>query len=54
MFDFSSWSQWTWVWIAWGQLILAYLGYSAYLNWRRGELLRHDAVQRAIEAEQRR
>lgn len=27
-------SPWGWVALAWGQLILFYLGYLGYLNWR--------------------
>ena len=51
MFDFSSWTPWTWVWIAWGQLIVAYLGYAYYLNWRRDKLLSDDAARRVLESE---
>ncbi len=35
----ANWSQWHWVWFAWGQLILAYIGYILYLNWRYRRLV---------------
>ena len=31
---FESWSDWTWVAVAWLELVLAYGGYAAYLAWR--------------------
>jgi HAMP domain-containing protein len=34
MFNFDSWSAWTWVIVAWAELILAYAGYSFYLHRR--------------------
>jgi hypothetical protein len=36
---FDGWSAWTWVAIAWLQLLLAYGGYLAYLGWRRRRVL---------------
>ena len=36
---FDNWNHWTWVSIAWGQLLLAYGGYLTYLNWRRQKVL---------------
>ena len=36
----ANWSQWHWVAFAWGQLIVAYLGYLLYLNWRSKKLAR--------------
>ncbi len=34
MFDFAQWSSWTWITLAWGEVILAYVGYLLYLRWR--------------------
>ena len=34
----ANWSQWHWVAFAWGQLIVAYLGYLLYINWRNKKL----------------
>ncbi len=31
---FDSWSAWTWVLIAWLELVVAYGGYLLYLRWR--------------------
>lgn len=31
---FESWSAWTWVAVAWLQLVVAYGGYAGYLAWR--------------------
>ncbi len=31
---FDSWTQWHWVAFAWGQVILAYIGYGIYLHKR--------------------
>jgi hypothetical protein len=50
---FDSWSQWTWVTIAWLQLVFAYGGYLAYLGWRRRQLLRDDRASRALDGAQR-
>jgi hypothetical protein len=50
---FDSWSQWTWVTIAWLQLVFAYGGYLAYLGWRRRQLLRDDRAHRALDGAQR-
>jgi hypothetical protein len=36
---FDNWSQWTWVSIAWIELVLAYGGYLTYLNWRRQKVI---------------
>jgi hypothetical protein len=49
---FDAWNQWTWVAIAWLQLVVAYGGYLAYLDWRRRRLLREDRAQRALERTQ--
>lgn len=40
---FDAFTPWTWVWLAWGELLLAYLGYAAYLGWRRRRLERRAA-----------
>ena len=45
----ESWSQWTWVAIAWLELVLAYGGYLLYLDWRRRKLLSDDRSSRALE-----
>jgi len=37
---FENWTQWNWVALAWGQLILAYVGYLVYLNRREAYLRR--------------
>jgi hypothetical protein len=50
---FDSWNQWTWVTIAWLQLVVAYGGYLAYLGWRQRQLLRDDRAQRALQGVQR-
>jgi hypothetical protein len=39
---FDNWTQWTWVSIAWGELLLAYGGYLLYLNWRRQKVVEAD------------
>lgn len=31
---FESWNEWTWVAVAWLELVLTYGGYLAYLRWR--------------------
>lgn len=31
---FESWSPWSWVMVAWAELVVAYGGYLAYLGWR--------------------
>jgi uncharacterized membrane protein len=38
-------TSWHWVALAWGQLILFYLGYLFYLNWR------YKNVKRRLEEE---
>ena len=42
---FDNWSQWTWVSIAWIELVLAYGGYLAYLNWRRAQVIATHKLQ---------
>lgn len=39
---FESWSQWTWVGVAWAQLVLAYAGYLLYLRARARRLEREE------------
>jgi len=46
---FEGWSHWTWVTIAWGQVVLAYGGYLAYLGWRKRRLLEDAEARRVIE-----
>ena len=46
---FDGWTQWTWVTIAWLELVLAYVGYLTYLGWRRRKLLADDEARRVIE-----
>jgi hypothetical protein len=42
---FDNWSQWTWVSIAWIELVLAYGGYLLYLNWRRQKVIAEHAEE---------
>ncbi len=46
---FDGWSHWTWVSIAWLEVVLAYGGYLAYLGWRRRQLLRDGDALRLLE-----
>lgn len=48
---FESWSHWTWVTVAWLQLVLAYGGYLAYLGWRRRRLLGDERTRALLERE---
>jgi hypothetical protein len=50
---FDSWNQWTWVTVAWLQLVVAYGGYLAYLAWRRRQLLRDESAHRTLDRVQR-
>jgi hypothetical protein len=45
---FDSWSHWTWVTIAWLQVLLAYAGYLVYLQRRRRRLLEDDRAHRLL------
>ncbi len=45
---FDSWTQWTWVGVAWLEVVLAYTGYLTYLNWRRRRLERDERAQRLL------
>jgi hypothetical protein len=31
-------SDWTWVWLAWSQLVIAYGAYLVYLSWRANKV----------------
>lgn len=46
---FDSWNHWTWVSVAWIELIVAYGGYLVYLGWRRRKLLEDDRARRLLE-----
>ena len=48
---FDTMTQWTWVAIAWSQVLIAYGGYLAYLGWRRRRLEADDRAQRLLQAE---
>jgi len=50
---FEGWSHWTWVAIAWGEVVLAYGGYLAYLGWRKRQLLRDHDAQRLLTRDAR-
>lgn len=40
---FESWSAWTWVALAWAELVVAYGAYLLYLRWREKSLDKEDA-----------
>jgi hypothetical protein len=46
---FEAWSPWTWVAIAWLELVVAYGGYLVYLDRRRRRLLSDDRAGRALD-----
>ena len=48
---FEGWSHWTWVTIAWAEVVLAYGGYLAYLGWRKRRLLEDADARRIITAD---
>lgn len=48
---FDNWSHWTWVTVAWLEVVLAYGGYLLYLRWRRQRLLRDRRAQALLDAE---
>lgn len=48
---FEGWSHWTWVTVAWVELLVAYGGYLFYLRWRRQRLLRDERARRVLERE---
>lgn len=37
---FDGLTHWQWVWLAWGELAVAYVGYLLYLRWRGRRLER--------------
>ena len=39
---FDGWSAWTWVAVAWIELVIAYGGYLIYLRWRQARLSREE------------
>ena len=39
---FESWNAWTWVIVAWLQLVVAYGGYAGYLAWRARRATREE------------
>ena len=39
---FESWGAWSWVTVAWLELVVAYGGYLAYLGWRARRLGRDE------------
>ena len=49
---FDQWSAWTWVAVAWLELVLAYGAYLAYLGWRRRKLLSDDRARRLLLREE--
>ena len=48
---FDDWSHWTWVAVAWLEVVLAYGGYLTYLGWRRRRLLRDERARDVLERE---
>ena len=48
---FDAWSQWTWVAVAWSQVVIDYGLYLAYLGRRRRLLLEDDSAQRLLQEE---
>jgi hypothetical protein len=48
---FDAFTHWTWVTIAWVEVVLAYLGYLTYVSWRRRRLLEDDRAQRLLQDE---
>ncbi len=48
---FENWSHWTWVSVAWLEVVLAYAGYLAYLDWRRRRLLQDERARELLERE---
>ena len=39
---FDGWSAWTWVLVAWGELLVAYAGYVIYLRRREARAQRDE------------
>jgi hypothetical protein len=48
---FENWSHWTWVGVAWVELLLAYGGYLAYLGWRRRRLVADERAHDVLDRE---
>lgn len=48
---FDNWSHWTWVTVAWIELLLAYGGYLVYLNWRRRRLVADERAHDLLDRE---
>jgi hypothetical protein len=48
---FENWSHWTWVSVAWVELLLAYGGYLAYLGWRRRRLVADERAHDVLDRE---
>lgn len=48
---FDGWGHWTWVTIAWAEVVLVYAGYLAYLGWRKRQLLQDENARALIERE---
>jgi hypothetical protein len=46
---FDAWTHWTWVTVAWLQLVVAYGGYMVYLGWRRKRLLADERARALLE-----
>lgn len=46
---FENWSHWTWVTVAWLEVVVAYVGYLLYLRWRRRRLLRDERAHELLE-----
>ena len=42
---FDGWSTWTWVAVAWLELVVAYGGYLIYLGWRERRARREEDVE---------
>lgn len=45
---FETWTHWTWVSVAWIELVLAFAGYLAYLGWRRRRLQRDERAHHLL------
>lgn len=42
---FDDWSTWTWVAMAWLELVVAYGAYLIYLRWRHARLAREEETE---------
>lgn len=45
---FENWSHWTWVTVAWLEVVLAYAGYLTYLGWRRRRLIKDERARELL------